>query len=71
MKKEILNKEGRKNRREKNYKKLFTKKETNNIISRKYNPLNKDKQRFYESEGLFMRETEDVVLNELMEELNF
>lgn len=49
---------------------LFTKSQTNNIISKKYNPLNKD-EGFYEREGLFMRETRDVVLEEVLGELNF
>ena len=46
-------------------KKLFIKEKKNNIISDKYNPLN------YEREGLFMKGTKDVVLDEIMEELNF
>ena len=50
--------------------KIFTKEIKNNIISEKYNPLNKDES-FYESEGLFMKETKDVLLNEVIEELNF
>lgn len=49
---------------------LFTKDEKNNIINQKYNLLNKDDM-FYEREGLFMRETKDVVLDEVEEELNF
>lgn len=44
-------------------KKLFTKSQTNNIISKKYNLLSKY-DKIYESEGLFMRETKDVVLND-------
>lgn len=51
-------------------KKVFTKEIKNNIISKKYNPLNKD-EGFYEREGLFMKETKDVVLDEVLEELNF
>lgn len=50
--------------------KIFTKKEKNNIMVKKYNPLNKD-EGFYEREGLFMRETEELVLDEVMEGANF
>lgn len=49
-------------------KKVFTKEIKNNIISKKYNPLNKD-EGFYKREGLFMKETKDVVFNEVMKEL--
>lgn len=51
-------------------KNVFTKEYAKNIIRKKYNPLNKD-EGFYEREGLFMRETEEVVLDEIIEELNF
>lgn len=50
--------------------KVFTKKEENNIINQKYNPLNKDES-FYEREGLFMKGTKDILLDEITEELNF
>lgn len=53
-----------------NVEKVFTKEIKNNIINEKYNPLNKDES-FYEREGLFMKKTKDVVLDEIMEELNF
>ena len=43
--------------------KIFTKEIKNNIINQKYNPLNKDES-FYERDGLFMKETKDVLLNE-------
>lgn len=47
--------------------KLFARNKHNNIIMIKYKLLNKD----YKREKLFMRETKDVVLNEVMKELNF
>ena len=50
--------------------KIFTKNEKNNIMGRKYNPLNKD-EGFYEREGLSMKETKDVVLNEIIKGLNW
>ncbi len=50
-------------------KKLFTKNKCNNIISKDYNPLNKDKG-FYEREGLPMEEKRDLELEEVMKELN-
>ena len=49
---------------------IFTKNQTNNIISKKYNPLNKD-EGFYERKGLSMRGTKDVVLDEVMEGTSF
>lgn len=52
---------------EKNEKKLFTNEESNNIIRKKYNPLKSN----YEREGLFMKETKDVILEEIGEKLNF
>lgn len=53
-----------------NVEKVFTKEIKNNIINEKYNPLSVD-DKIYEREGLFMRETKDIVLDEIMEELNF
>lgn len=44
--------------------KVFTKEMKNNIINEKYNPLN------YEREGLFMKGTEDIVLDEVVKELS-
>ena len=52
----------------KNDQKVFTKKKRNNIINKDYNPLDKDCE-IFESEGLFMRETKDVVLDVEMKEL--
>jgi len=54
---------------EKNLKKVFTKEESNNIIRKKYNPLNKD-CKIFEREGLDMKE-KDIVLEEVIEQLNF
>lgn len=51
-------------------KNVFTKEDAKNIIRKKYNLLNKD-EGFYEREGLFMKETKDIVLDEVIEELNF
>lgn len=56
---------------EKNHKKRFTNDEKNNIISLKYNLLNKDDKDLYERGGLFMKETNDVILSELMEQLDW
>lgn len=69
MKNVVLNKkfDVEKNRRTK----VFTKKEKNIIIRKKNNPLNKNRRRVYEREGLFMNGTKDVILNEIMKELNF
>ena len=50
---------------EKNLKKVFTKEESNNIIEKDYDPL-KVNCKVYESEGLFMKGTKDVVLDEKM-----
>ena len=49
---------------------LFTKSQTNNIINKKYNPLKVDDE-IYEREGLFMRGTKDVVLDEVTKGLNW
>jgi hypothetical protein len=51
---------------EKNEKKLFTNSKSNNIM-RKNSPLKAN----YEREGLFMKETKDVILEEIGEKLNF
>ena len=53
---------------EKNEKKLFTNEKSNNIMRRKYNPLKANK---CEREGLFMKEKDVVLLEELGEKLNF
>lgn len=45
-------------------KKRFTKKKSNNITRKNYNPLNEELLKSYEREGLFMEE-KDVVVNEL------
>ncbi len=58
-----------KNVEEKN-EKIFTKVKSNNIMKRKYNPLNKD-ECFYKRKGLSMGETKDVTLNEVMKGLNW
>lgn len=50
--------------------KVFTNKKSNNIIEKDYNPLNKDYKGFYEREGLFMKETKDIVLEEMLKGLN-
>lgn len=48
-------------------KKVFTKNESNNIMRKKYNPLKANK---CEREGLFMKETKDVILDEIVKELS-
>lgn len=50
-------------------KKAFTEKGKNNIIINKHSPLNKD-YRLFEREGLYVNETKDILLDELLEELN-
>lgn len=54
-----------------NYKKAFTNDDRNIIISRKYNLLNEDYKKSYEREGLFMKETNDIILDELMKQLDW
>lgn len=49
--------------------KVFTKRKCNNIIKEDYDPLNKDCKKSYEGEGLFMKETKEVVLDEEMKKL--
>ena len=56
---------------EKESRKVFTNKKSNNIIKTIYNPLNKDYKSFYEREGLFMKETKEVILEDIFNELNF
>ena len=53
-----------------NNEKIFTKNMGKDIIDSKYNLLNKNND-FYEREGLFMRKTKDIVLDEVMEGLNW
>lgn len=48
-----------------NAKNVFTKNESNNIMRKKYNLLNKDYKKICEREGLFMKETKDVELKEI------
>ncbi len=55
---------------EKESRKVFTNKKSNNIIKTIYNPLNKDCISFHEREGLFMKETNDVILEDIIKELN-
>lgn len=55
---------------EKESRKVFTKEKSNNIIEKDYNPLNKDYKGFYEREGLFMKETKEVILEDIFNELN-
>lgn len=52
-------------------KKVFTKDEGNIIINSKYNLLNKDNKNLYERGGLFMKETKDVILSEIMKQLDW
>ena len=47
---------------EKNNEKIFTKNSGKDIIENKYNLLNKNEE-FYEREWLYMRKTEDIVLD--------
>ncbi len=54
---------------EKDYKIIFTKNDGKDIIQLKYNLLNKNDD-FYEREGFVMKETEDIVLNEILKGLN-
>lgn len=54
---------------EKDYKIIFTKNHGKGIINNKYNLLNKNND-FYEREALFMKITEDIVLNEILKGLN-
>lgn len=46
----------------KNNEKIFTKNSGKDIIENKYNLLNKNEE-FYEREWLYMRKTEDIVLD--------
>lgn len=52
-------------------KKVFTNEERNIIINSKYNLLNKDNKNLYERGGLFMKETKDVILSEIMKQLDW
>lgn len=53
-----------------NKRKLFTKKQKNNIINEAYNPL-KVNLIYMERDDLFMIEIENEVLSEIMKETNF
>jgi len=50
---------------------LFTGEGKNIIINSKYNLLNKDNKNLYERGGLFMKETNDVILSEIMKKLDW
>lgn len=50
-----------------NYEKVFTNDESNIIMKKKYNLLNKDYKNICQREGLCMK---DIKLKEVMEELN-
>lgn len=54
---------------EKNAKKVFTKKESNDIIKKDYNPLKVNKKIYERGSGLLMEDK--VLLSEVTEELNF
>lgn len=49
-------------------KKLFTNDKCNNIISKDYNPF-KVNCKIYESEGLSMKDEEDIILKEMQKDL--
>lgn len=53
-----------------NVKKVFTNDGSNIIIKKNYNLLNKDYKKICEREGLYMKETKDIKLKEVIEELN-
>ncbi|MCI8640699.1 MAG: hypothetical protein HFJ59_02340 [Clostridia bacterium] len=42
--------------------KVFTKKESNNIIKENHNPLKVNYKNLFEKDGLFMKETKEVIL---------
>lgn len=50
--------------------KVFTKNNGRDIIKNKHNLLNKNND-FYEREGLSMKKTKDVILNEVIKELSY
>ena len=54
----------------KNERKVFTRKEGRDIIKKDYNPL-VDYKLICGREGLYMRKTEEGLLKEIIEELNF
>lgn len=51
-------------------KKVFTNEGRNIIINSKYNLFNKDNKNLYERGGLFMKETNDVILSKIKNESN-
>lgn len=51
--------------------KVFTKEEKNNIISENYNPLKVNFKLICEREGLYMKRTRNILLEEVIEEPNF
>ena len=57
--------------KEKESKKVFTNEERNNIINEDCNPLSKDYKKIYERGGLFMKETNDVILSKIMKQLDW
>lgn len=56
---------------EKCQEKVFTNEGRNNIINEDCKPLSKDDNKFYErGSGLFMKETKDILLEEILKGLN-
>ena len=52
-----------------NNEKIFTKNNDKDIIEKKYNPSNINNY-FYEREGLFMKETKEIILKSIVKELS-
>lgn len=52
-------------------KNIFTKSISNSTIKKNYNPLKVNCKIYKRRDGLYMRKTKDISLDEVIEELNF
>jgi len=51
--------------------KIFTKNDGKDIIGKKYNLFTANNKKYLQRKGLFMKNTKEITLNEVMNELNW
>lgn len=56
---------------EKNYEKTFTKSRGKDIIRTKYNFFTANNKKYLQRKGLLMKETKEIILNEVTKEINW
>ena len=54
-----------------NQRKIFTKNDGNSIIDKKYNLFAANNKKYLQRKGLFMKNTKEIILDEVTKELNW